>query len=64
MTRTYRVNITRTDRVSLPPGAAIGFGFLLTAADQQTAEWIAADRLALCNDADMLFVESVRDVTP
>ena len=64
MTRTYRINITRTDRDALPSGAAIGFGFLATAADQQQAEQIAADRLARCHDAAMLFVESVQDVTP
>lgn len=64
MPRTFRINITRTDRASLPSGAAIGFGFLTTAADLQEAERIAADRLARCHDAAMLFVESVKDVTP
>ena len=64
MNRTYRVNITRTDRASLPSGAAIGFGYLLQAATLADAERQAAERMARSHDAAMLFVESVLDVTP
>ena len=64
MTRTYRVNITRTDRDALPSGAPIGFGYLLQAATLADAERQAAERMARAHDAAMLFVESVLDVTP
>lgn len=64
MTRTFRVNVTRTDRASLPAGAAIGFGLLLTAENHYDAKLQAMERMARCHDADLLFLESVQDVTP
>lgn len=64
MTRTYRVNITRTDRDSLPSGAVIGFGYLLQAATLEDAERHAAERMARAHNAEMLYLESVLDVTP
>lgn len=64
MTRTFRINITRTDRDALPSGAAIGFGYLLQAPTLAEAERQAAERMARSHDAEMLFVESVTDVTP
>jgi len=63
MTRTFRVHITRTDHASLPAGAAIGFGYLLTAENHYAAKLQALERMARCHDADMLFLESVQDVT-
>lgn len=64
MTRTFRINITRTDRDALPAGAAIGFGYLLQAPTLADAERQATERMARCHDAALLFVESVVDVTP
>ena len=63
MTRTFRINVTRTDHASLPAGAAIGFGLLLTAENHYDAKLQAMERIARCHDADLLFLESVQAVT-
>lgn len=64
MARLFKVIITRTDRASLPSGAAIGFTTSLNATDLEHARTLAAARLANHQDASLLFIERIEDVTP
>ena len=64
MTRLFQLIITRTDRASLPPGAAVGFSTTVFADSIEHAEQQAADLIARSHDAALLFVERVKDVTP
>jgi hypothetical protein len=62
--RLFQLIITRTDRATLPAGAAVGFSTTVYADSIQHAEELAAARVARMNDAHLLFVERVEDVTP
>ena len=62
--RLFQIRITRTDRAKLPSGSVVGFSQTVFAQDQTEADQLAAERLARCADAALLFIESVEDVTP
>jgi hypothetical protein len=62
--RLFQILITRTDRATLPHGAAFGFSTTVNATDLAHAETLAAERVARSHDAALLFVERVIDVTP
>ena len=64
MARLFQIIVTRTDRASLPSGAAVGFSYTLQAEDADRADTLAAARLANHADASLLFVERIEDVTP
>ena len=64
MTRLFQLIITRTDRASLPPGAVVGFSTTVFADSIEHAEQQAAKLIARSHDAELLFVERVKDVTP
>ena len=62
--RLFQLIITRTDRASLPSGAAIGFSTTVFADNLEHAEQQAAQLVARSRDAALLFVERIEDVTP
>jgi hypothetical protein len=62
--RLFQLIITRTDRASLPSGAAIGFSTTVFADNLAHAEQQATQLVARSRDAALLFVEKVEDVTP
>jgi hypothetical protein len=62
--RLFQLIITRTDRATLPSGAAIGFSTTVYADSIQHAEQLAVARVAQMRDGHLLFVERVEDVTP
>ena len=64
MTRLFQLIITRTDRASLPSGAAVGFSTTVFADSIEHAEQQAAGLIARSRDAALLSVERVEDVTP
>jgi hypothetical protein len=64
MTRLFQLIITRTDRASLPSGAAVGFSTTVFADSIEHAEQQAAELITRSRDAALLFVERVEDVTP
>jgi hypothetical protein len=63
MHRLYQVIFTRTDRDSLPAGAAIGFATTVEASDAAHANTLAGERLARLSDGPSLFIERITDVT-
>jgi len=63
-TRLFQLIVTRTDRATLPSGAAVGFSTTVYADNLEHAEQLAAERVAKLRDAELFFVERVEDVTP
>jgi hypothetical protein len=64
MTNLYQIIITRTDRASLDHGAVIGFSTTVSATNLQEAQQLAEQRLERCDDRTLLYIESIKDVTP
>jgi hypothetical protein len=64
MPRLFQIIVTRTDRATLPAGAAIGFSYTVQAATVADARGSALARIARSDDAALLFIERIEDVTP